>query len=130
MANSKELDKSTYAGKAVSAVRTKARGILGDGMSSYVLIDVVGLMLLNNKFASKGIFITDENREEQYIKVIELGEDDLIEDLEKYIDLRDKIKELEDKRTEYERIITQLTEMENPNDQAMVNGIIKDYLKR
>lgn len=40
---------------------------------------------LNNIFASKGIFITDENREESYIRILETEDDILIKHLEEYL---------------------------------------------
>ena len=82
------IDAATYAGKAALAVKTKARGIFGDDLLTFYLIDFVSLMMINNKFASKGIFITDDNKEESYIKIIETGDDTLINDLEKYLALK------------------------------------------
>ena len=54
------IDASTYAGKAALAIKTKARGLLGDDLLIFTLLDFVSLMNINNKFATKGIFITDE----------------------------------------------------------------------
>lgn len=40
---------------------------------------------LNNIFASRGIFITDENREESYIRILETEDEILIKHLEEYL---------------------------------------------
>ena len=121
------IDLDTYAGKAAMACKTKVRGIMGDDLITFTLLDFVLFMKLNNKFADLGIFITDDNREESYIKLIETGDPSLIDDLETYINLKDSLAELEDKRTEYTDIINKL---KVPLTDDEVNETVKDYLKR
>ena len=121
------LDVESYAGKAALAVKTKVRGIMGDSLLIFTLVDFVELMLLNNKFADLGIFITDTNREESYIKIIELGDPVLIDDLEKFINLKDSIAQISDMKDEYANIIDQIKVADNEED---INDAIKDYLKR
>lgn len=124
------IDINTYAGKAAKAVKTKVRGILGDDLLTLKLIDFVNLMILNNKFMSKGIFITEENREDSYIKIIEAGDENLINDLEKYIMLLESVKSINDKKEEYQDIIYKLQNLKDHNDQESVNSIIENYLRR
>jgi len=124
------IDASTYAGKAALAVKTKARGILGDDLLIFKLIDFVSIMLINNKFLNKGIVVTDDTKEEGYIKIIESGDDSLINDLEKYIVLKDKIKEIELQKDEYTDIINKLKSLSDLNDQVSINLIIESYLRR
>jgi hypothetical protein len=121
------LDVESYAGKAALAVKTKVRGIMGDSLLIFTLVDFVELMLLNNKFADLGIFITDTNREESYIKIIELGDPVLIDDLERFINLKDSIAQISDMKDEYANIIDQIKVADNEED---INDAIKDYLKR
>lgn len=124
------IDATTYAGKAILAVKTKARGVLGDEMLTFHLMDFVSLMMLNNKFANLGIFITDGNKEEQYIKIIESGDESLIQDLETYINLRDKIISLETKKKEYTEIVEKLKMLEDLEDRDKINDIVENYLRR
>lgn len=124
------INASTYAGKAVLALKNKARGIMGDELLTFHMIDFASFMILNNKFAAKGIFITDENKEEEYIKVIESGEMSLIEDLESYINLRDKVQGIEAQKKEYTDIVNKLKVLEDQNDAAAVNSIVEEYLRR
>ena len=133
MANYTEIegiDGSTYAGKAALAVKTKARGIMGDDLLIFNLIDMISIMLINNKFLSKGIAITDDNKEECYIKIIELGDETLIGDLEKFINLKDKVAIIEKNKTEYETIINSLQRLQNFDDTDAVNAIVEAYLRR
>jgi hypothetical protein len=124
------IDTTTYAGKAVKALKTKARGMFGDDLLTFRLIDIVSLMLINNKFANKGIFITDDNKEESYIKIIETGDDSLITDLEKFLVLKDNIKRIESAKEEYSVLVKKLQSLSNYDDTEAVNQIVEDYLRR
>jgi len=124
------IDASTYAGKAATACKVKARGILGDDLITYRLLDFVSFMLLQNKFASKGIFVTEDNKEECYIKIIESGDDSLILDLEKYITYIDNIKTIERDKNNYQEVIDKLRLLENYDDTDAVNSIVEEYLRR
>lgn len=124
------IDASTYAGKAARACKIKARGVMGDEFVVWKLLDFVNLMLLNTKFAGRGITVTEDNREECYIKIIESGDESLITDLEKYIQLLDNIKTIEKYRDEYTNIVDQLKCLENPNDEEKVNSIVEGYLRK
>lgn len=124
------IDLSTYAGKAAMAVKTKARGIMGDELLIFKLVDFVTFMSLNNRFLEKGIVITDNNKEEAYIKIIETGDEDLITSLEKYLTIKDDIKVIEAKKDEYTSIINKLQTLSNKNDSDAVNKIVEEYLRR
>lgn len=124
------IDVSTYAGKAVAACKVKVRGIMGDDLLIFSLLDFVNLMQLNNKFLDKGIVITDDNKEECYIKIIEMGEDSLIDDLEKYINLKDYIKDIDKKKVEYNSVIDKLANLIDYNDKDAVNDVVEEYLRR
>lgn len=124
------IDGETYAGKAALAVKTKARGVLGDDLLTFTLLDFVSCMMINNRFLNKGIIITDDTKEEGYIKIIETGDESLIGDLEKYIELRDRIKLIEAKREEYYEVINQLKRLSDYNDVDNVNKIVEEYLRR
>lgn len=124
------INTDTYAGKAALAVKTKVKGILGEDLLMFTLIDFISFIQINNKFASNNIYITDQNKEEKYIEIIESGNEHLIEDLEKYITLLDNIKEIQKKKDEYSKIIEQLQLLQNYDDVNTVNLIVEEYLRR
>jgi hypothetical protein len=124
------IDTNTYAGKAAVAVKTKVRGILGDDLLTFALLDFVTFMQLNNAFAAKGIFITEKNKEEKYIEIIETGDENLIQDLEQYIMLLDNIKLIQKKKDEYSEVISNLKHTQNYDDVQAVNAIVESYLRR
>lgn len=122
------LPLNTYAGKAAAACRTKLRGIFGDsGFVMLHLMDVVAFMMLHDRLASKGYFITKDNRDEMYIKILETGEPELFDVLEKYIQYLDVMEDLQGKIDVYNGIIEQLR-MNRDSDQETINAIVKDYL--
>lgn len=124
------IDTNTYAGKAAVALKTKVRGILGDDLLTFTLLDFVTFMQLNNAFAAKGIFITEKNKEEKYIEIIETGDENLIQDLEQYIMLLDNIKLIQKKKDEYSEVINNLKHTQNYDDVQAVNAIVESYLRR
>ena len=124
------IDGNTYAGKAAKACKTKARGIMGDDLLIFKLVDFISLMLIQNKFMDKGIFITENNKEECYIKIIETGDESLINELERFITLRDDIKKIEAQKQEYIDIISKLQQLNNKDDEEAVNLIVESYLRK
>ena len=58
------IDATTYAGKAALAAKKKARGVLGDELVIFTLVQFIQFIQLNNKFMDLGIHITDDNKEE------------------------------------------------------------------
>lgn len=69
----------------------KARTVVTLAAATLRGFDFFEFTLCNNYLASKGFFITDENREEVYIGIINSGDDRTIEHLEKYLNTLDKI---------------------------------------
>jgi hypothetical protein len=124
------IDADTYAGKAAAAVRIKARGVMGDHLLTFHLMDMVQFMILNNEFMTRGIYITDDNREESYLKIIETGDDTLLEKLEQYLNIKDAVADIQKKREEYQEIIDKLNNLSDHNDREAVNAIVEDYLRR
>jgi hypothetical protein len=54
-------------------------------------IEILEFMMIFAKFAEKGIFIWGNEVEEKYLEILNSGEEGLIEDLESYLELKDKV---------------------------------------
>ena len=50
-----------------------------------------GFIILNNDLSNAGYFITNENREEKYLEILETGNEKLISKLEDYLNYKDEI---------------------------------------
>jgi hypothetical protein len=52
---------------------------------------IYGFTILNNDLAANGFYITNENREEKYLEILETGDEKLIAKLEDYLNYKDEI---------------------------------------
>ncbi len=51
----------------------------------------INFIMLFNYFASKGIFINEENKEDKYIEILELDDEEAIEKLEEYLTIQETV---------------------------------------
>ena len=123
------VDVNTPAGKAILKVRNKFRGVIGDsGFLLLNIVEIVKFMLLHDKFASLGIYITEENKEDKYIEILEKDDEKLVNDLEEYIEVQEKMTELVRVVDVYDKLIQKIKEVDE-NDETEINKIISDYLE-
>lgn len=78
---------------------------------------------LNNIFLSKGIFITSENREEQYIKIIEKDDKELLKYLEEYLQI---LSQLEKYEKIYQAYLNAFTKMQYETDENTLKAILEE----
>ena len=91
---------------------------------SHQQANVSGMMMfeyinINNVLSDKGFFITDENKEEVYLEILEKGDEKLIEQLERYLNARDVISRssfLEGQYTKFFADMEEADSMEKLND--------------
>lgn len=80
---------------------------------------------LNNIFAANGIFITNENREEKYIEILEKDDEALTEKLEEFL----KVTEL---LTNYEKLyqmyLNGISQIEITDDELKMKAIVDEAL--
>lgn len=72
----------------------RARQHMSDEMAMLKALDFFEFTICNNKLASHGIFIHDDNREEKYIEIINSGDEKLIGCLETYLNSWDIISDI------------------------------------
>lgn len=66
--------------------------------------------------AEKGFLITDENREEKYLEIINTADEFLLKTLEDYLEARDNLAELSLSYREFQVYITKLRSAENDEE--------------
>jgi hypothetical protein len=71
-------------------------------------LDLYDFMMINNKFSSAGIFIHEGNREEQYLKIINTGNEDMIDNLEKYLERMDELNNINSRHKKLMNIFKQI----------------------
>ena len=70
---------------------TQGKELLSTRVSVSEIFDAVEYIILTTFFIEKGIIITDNNRPEKYLEIIETGDEESINKLEKYLEIRDNI---------------------------------------
>ncbi len=93
---------------------------------------VTGLMMfdficINNELINEGYIITSKNREEKYIEILETGDEELIEKLERYLNASDTINRASFLQNEYNRFYIQIKQETNIEK---VKEIGEEYLVR
>lgn len=70
---------------------TKGKEYLNSRIAIPEVFSFVEFVILNNKLLEKGYIVTDNNRHEKYLEIVETGDLDLIETLEDFLEARDNI---------------------------------------
>ena len=70
---------------------TKVRMLVTPEITKIAGLTLYGFIVLNNDLASAGYFITNDNREEKYLEILETGDEKLIAKLEDYLNYKDEI---------------------------------------
>lgn len=76
---------------AKNASIIKIRMLVTPELSKIAGLTLYGFIVLNNDLTTRGYFITDANREEQYLAILETGDEKLVDVLEQYLNYRDEI---------------------------------------
>ncbi len=97
----------------------KIRMLVTPELSKISGFSLYGFMMLNNDLSSKGYFITDENREEKYLEILETNDESLIQKLEDYLNYRDEI----DKLASLERLFSKFKN--EINDSSTIEDVKK-----
>lgn len=122
------IDVNTYAGKALLACRNKFKGMFGDSGLIGMNLVVFAQMIQNHDYlASHGYFITEDNREDKYIEILEKDDPKLLDALEKYIGFLDSMQNLEHSIDVYKETVEKVKECD-PEDVKSVNEAVKEYL--
>lgn len=86
-----DLEQSDPLGAARDAAVIKVRMLVTPELSKISGFAMYGFIILNNDLSANGYFITNENREEKYLEMLETGDEKLIAKLEDYLNYKDEI---------------------------------------
>jgi hypothetical protein len=89
-----DVGQSDPLGEARDAAVTKVRMLVTPELSKISGFALYGFIILNNDLSANGYFITNENREEKYLEILETGDEKLIAKLEDYLNYKDEIAEV------------------------------------
>jgi len=108
-----ELGNATYYGipleeKNKIRIAKKAKQKLDGIVGVSDLIHYIDFIDTNNILNSRGFFITDDNKEEKYLEILETDDEDLIDTLERFLVSKDKLGLVKTARIEFEDTIEKL----------------------
>lgn len=122
------ISTDTFAGKAVLACRAKILNILSSSSSPLIAeFEIARFMLLHDKLAARGYVISEDNKEEMFVKILETSPE-LFDDLERFIVYRDRILRSAATFDKYIDIIEQLRVCD-PNDKEHIINVVSDFLE-
>ena len=87
---------------------TKLDNYLQSRLKTGSMIDYLRYMDYLSELADEGYFITNKNREEMYLKILETGDDRIIELLEQYLILKDSLSEVKTARLVFTNLLEEL----------------------
>lgn len=79
-------------------------------VDAHTTIDMIIYMESMLTLADRGFIITDDNREEKYLEILETGNEELIDLLENYLVIRDEIYVIKTNKINYNNTIQMLKE--------------------
>jgi hypothetical protein len=93
-------------------------------MTNMSSLDVLAFTTLNNELIAEGYVITNGNREEKYIEIIEKDDEALIEKLEKYLIMLDKVTDV----LEFSNMCSEYNEkIMNAEDEESIDTILAEF---
>lgn len=113
--------------EARKAALIKVRMLVTPELAKISGFALYGFMMLNNDLSNAGYFITNDNREEKYLSILETGQEDLITKLEDYLNYKDEIENvahLERKFSKFKKDLRVATTVED------VQGIQDRFLEK
>jgi len=82
-------------------------------MSSFVLFNFIKL---DDKLKLNGFIVTDENREDKYLEVVNSGDENIIEILSEYLDAYDELQKLNIYYERYQEFVDAIDYVDNIKD--------------
>jgi hypothetical protein len=81
-------------------------------------------MMINNKFCSIGAFIHSENKEEQYLKIINTGDESMIDDLERFLERMDELDKVNNRYKRFRDAMVSISSASNDEElDDVLNGL-------
>lgn len=96
-------------------------------VDAHTTIDMILYMEAMLALADRGFVITDDNREEKYLEVLETGNEELIDLLENYLIIRDEMYVIKTNKIDYNNTIQMLKE--TPEDAQELKDLYNSLKK-
>lgn len=105
----------------------KVRMLVTPEMTKIACITMYGFIILNNDLVNNGFAITNDNREEKYLQILETGNEELIQKLEDYLNYKDEIESVAQLERKFSKYRTDIKQAQTPEQ---VNDLENAFLER
>ncbi len=88
--------------------------------------------MLHDKFAEEGIYITDKNKEDKYIEIIEKDAPELLELLEDYLQIQEQLNKIISARDSWKETVQKLEDIsktEDANNKEAIISAVKPFFE-
>jgi len=101
-------------------IATSLRNTFLNTVDAHTNIDMIIYMDALLELADKGFVITENNREEKYLEILETGDEELIDLLEEYLVIKDEISIIKSNKKNYNTIISKIKDLNEDSDELEI----------
>ncbi len=105
---------------------TKIRMLVTPELSKISGFALYGFIVLNNDLSNEGYFITNDNREEKYLQILETGDEKLISKLEDYLNYKDEIESVSSLERKFSKFSQEIKQC---STEEQVKELEKNFLE-
>jgi len=98
-------------------IATSLRNTFLNVIDSHTNIDMIIYMDALLELADRGFVITENNREEKYLEILETGDEELIDLLEEYLVIKDEISIIKSNKKKYNTVISKIRDLDEDSDE-------------
>jgi len=109
---------------------TKIRMLITPELAKIAGLTLYGFTVLNNELISDGYVITAANREEQYLKILETGDEELISKLERYLNYKDEIERVSFLERKFAVVISEIKDAKLEEIDAITEKFLEEFYSR
>jgi hypothetical protein len=109
---------------------TKIRMLVTPELSKISGFALYGFIVLNNDLTNEGYFITNENREEKYLQILETADEKLISKLEDYLNYKDEIESVASMERKFTKFRQDINECDSSEKiEELEKNFLEDFYK-
>jgi len=98
-------------------------------LASIAGLTMYGFIVLNNDLVNAGYAITNDNREEKYLAILETGDEALINKLEDYLNYKDEIERVAQLERKFAKYVTEINNALIEDIEGIQNKFLEDFYK-
>ena len=113
-----------------NAALAKVRMLITPELASIAGLTMYGFIVLNNDLVNAGYAITNDNREEKYLSILETGDETLINKLEDYLNYKDEIERVSHLERKFATFKSEIDNAPLEDIEGIQNKFLEDFYSR